>query len=342
MSKPRLNMLILTIFVLFSASCSQQKIILSGVIHNRTDHSSELLEAKLLRDNETKSGRRYKNSAVGPDGSFQMKIKPERSYILEISGDEGYGRVFLPAECLGEKIDISYPVKETIVIFHTNDRHFDFNHEDELVRTIEEARARYNDVFLFEAGDIFVRHASRWTVNDGQPNDTAWYGERALQLVQKMNDLGYDVMTLGNHELAYIKDYTRQALDAARFPILAANMQINTDKLPQPKPFTILNTSTGNHITVLGLSYDNSKRNGVKELDLNETVNKYLPSKNSAAINLVLSHIGLEKDLLLASSFPQFDAIIGGHSHSLLEIPILENSVLIAQAGGNPHTMSDK
>ena len=132
-----------------------------------------LLEAKLLRDNETKSGRRYKNSAVGPDGSFQMKIKPERSYILEISGDEGYGRVFLPAECLGEKVDISYPVKETIVIFHTNDRHFDFNHEDELVRTIEEARARYNDVFLFEAGDIFVRHASRWTVNDGQPNDTA-------------------------------------------------------------------------------------------------------------------------------------------------------------------------
>lgn len=342
MSKPRLNMLVLTIFVLFSASCSQQKIILSGVIHNRTDHSSELLEAKLLRDNETKSGRRYKNSAVGPDGSFQMKIKPERSYILEISGDEGYGRVFLPAECLGEKIDISYPVKETIVIFHTNDRHFDFNHEDELVRTIEEARARYNDVFLFEAGDIFVRHASRWTVNDGQPNDTAWYGERALQLVQKMNDLGYDVMTLGNHELAYIKNYTRQALDAARFPILAANMQINTDKLPQPKPFTILNTSTGNHITVLGLSYDNSKRNGVKELDLNETVNKYLPSKNSAAINLVLSHIGLEKDLLLAGSFPQFDAIIGGHSHSLLEIPILENSVLIAQAGGNPHTMSDK
>ena len=95
MSKPRLNMLILTIFVLFSASCSQQKIILSGVVHNRTDHSSELLEAKLLRDNETKSGRRYKNSAVGPDGSFQMKIKPERSYILEISGDEGYGRVFL-------------------------------------------------------------------------------------------------------------------------------------------------------------------------------------------------------------------------------------------------------
>lgn len=342
MSKIKLNLLFLVTIVLFTASCSQQKIILSGIVHNKTDHSPELLEAKLLRDSKIKTGRQYKQSAVQPDGSFQMKVKPERSYILEISGDEGSGRLFLPSERLQERVDISYPVKETIVIFHTNDRHFDFNHEAELVKAIEEARAGYDDVFLFEAGDIFVRHANRWTINGGEPKDSAWYGERALQLVQKMNALGYDAMTLGNHELAYIKDYTRRALDAAKFPILAANMQISTKNLPQPGSLITLNTSTGYPITVLGLSTDNAKRDGVKELDLNETVNKYLPAENGAAIKLVLSHIGLKKDLLLADTFPQFDAIIGGHSHNLLEVPTIENSVLVAQAGGNPHEMSDE
>ncbi len=343
MNKVKLNWLLFIVFVLFSVSCSQQKIILSGIVSNKTDNTPEILEAKLLRDNETKPGRQYKHSAIQPDGSFHMKVKPDRSYILEISGSEGSGRVFLPAERLLKKVAINYPVKDTIIIFHTNDRHFDFNQGDELAGTIEEARAKYDDVFLFEAGDVFVRHANRWTVNNSQPKDTAWYGERAMEIIQKMNALGYDAMTFGNHEFAYIKDYTRQALDAARFPVMAANMEVSTDKLPQPKPFTVLNTSAGYKISVLGLSTDNAKRDGVKQLDLNETVEKYLPSiNNGAALNLVLSHMGYKNDLLLAGSFPQFDAIIGGHSHTLLEVPTYENSVLVAQAGGNPHEVSDK
>ncbi|WP_372950828.1 glycerophosphodiester phosphodiesterase family protein [Mariniphaga sp.] len=341
MNKKGLNLWILAAALLVSSACFQQKVLVTGHVYNKTDNQAEGLEVKLHRDKEIKPNRQYRRTAVQPNGLFQMKVRPDRSYILEISGEQGSGRIFLPAESLPEKIDLTYPVTEKIVILHTNDRHFDLNHEEELAKKLEEIRAKYDDVFLFEAGDVFVRHAHRWVVNDSLAKDTAWYGQRALQMIQKMNELGYDAMTLGNHELAYINKYTLNALEAVQFPALAANMEISTCKLPQPEPFTVLNTSTRRRIAVLGLATDNTGREGVKELDLAETVDKYKTLKDFSDVYLVLSHLGLRKDSLLAWEFPMFDAIIGGHSHDLLEDAVIENSVLIAHAGGNPHFVSD-
>lgn len=48
---------------------------------------------------------------------------------------------------------------------------------------------------------------------------------------------------------------------------------------------------------------------------------------------VVLSHLGLREDRLLAQALPEIDVIIGGHSHSLLESGENVNGVLIAQAG---------
>lgn len=342
MNKKGLNLWLLLTFLLFSSACIEQKVLVTGHVYNKTDNQAEGLEVKLHRDKEIKPNRQYKRTVVQSDGTFQMKAKPNRSYILEINGEQGSGRVFLPAESLQEEVEVTYPVTEKIVILHTNDRHFDLNHEDELAAKIEKIRANYDDVFLFEAGDIFVRHAHRWVVNDGLAKDTAWYGERALQMIHSMNELEYDVMTLGNHELAYMNDYTRIALEAARFPVLAANIEISTGKLPQPDPFIVLNTSTKRRIAILGLATDNTFRDGVQELDFAETAGKYISLKDFSDVFLVLSHLGLRKDILFAEEFPVFDAIIGGHSHDLLEEAIIKNSVLIAHAGGNPHFVSDE
>lgn len=341
MNKKGLNLWLLLTVLLVSTACIEQKITVSGNVNNIAGNAEEKLSVKLHRDKEINPNRHYKRTAVQPDGSFQVKAKSGRSYILEIIGEQGSGRIFLPAESVLEKVDITYPVTEKIVILHTNDRHFDLNFQDEFARKLEEFRAKYDDIFLFEAGDVFVRHAHRWIVNDSLKKDTAWYGERAMQMVQKMNELGYDVMTLGNHELAYISDYTRNALEEAQFPVLAANIGISTGKLPQPEPFTMLNTSTKRRIAVLGLATDNAGREGVKVFDLAETVDKYKSLKNFSDVYLVLSHLGLAKDYLLAEEYPIFDAIIGGHSHDLLNEAVVQNSVLVAHAGGNPHFVSD-
>ena len=342
MHKKDFNLWFLVALLLVSYACSEQKIIVKGNVNNITGDKEESLEIKLHLNGEITPNRYYKRASVRSDGSFQMKAKSGHSYVLEISGKEGSGRLFLPAGNLSEKVEITYPVTERIVILHTNDRHFDLNMQDEFAQKVEEIRTRYDDVYLFEAGDVFVRHAHRWIVNDSLIKDTAWYRQHALSMIREMNKLGYDVMTLGNHELGYINDYTRHALAAAHFPVLAANMHITTDRLPQPEPFIILNTSTNRRIAVLGLATDNTRREGIKELDLAMTIDKYKSLKDFSDVFLVLSHLGLPRDLRLAEDFPFFDAIIGGHTHHLLKEPVIKNSVLVAHAGGNPHFISDE
>ena len=48
---------------------------------------------------------------------------------------------------------------------------------------------------------------------------------------------------------------------------------------------------------------------------------------------LILSHIGLNQDKLIANEIPNIDIIIGGHSHSALKECVVENGTLICQAG---------
>lgn len=333
-------LLLFTLLLFISSACVNQKVVLTALVKNEANEPAKGLKSKLQNKDKFQTAGHFKRAATKENGLLKLKVKPDQSYILEIKGDQGAGRIFLPPEKFSDTIRITYPVTEKIAFLHNNDLHFDLNHLKEFTQKVEEIRAKYDDVYLFNAGDIFVRHPNRW-IDNGTLKDTAWYAERAKFMIDKMNELGFDLMTLGNHEMAYIGNHTRVALEEAHFPLLAANFEIATDKLPPLAPYSIFETSTLRHITVLGLSYDNTKKEGVLELDLNETINKYMPLKDDADAFLLLSHRGLMGDKALAERFPQFDAIIGGHSHDLLEKAMFINSVLITQAGGNPHVVSD-
>lgn len=297
-----------------------------------------------------------------PDGTFEFRVPEGQSYILELKGDRGSGRVFIPSRedeigdnQLSEKtfsqvslnhylpgnLEITYPVKETIVILHTNDHHFTINNLKELTSVITEIRNKYENVFLFSAGDIFVRHPMRWIINGTLMRNPEWFGERTMLMITTMNELGYDVMTLGNHELDYREPYSHNALEASQFPLLAANYDITTDKLPEIDDYIILRTSTGRKVAVLGLTTGGGKE-GIKERGLNSTVKQHISLRDSAEVFVALTHIGLKRDYVLAGDFPEIDVIVGGHSHDLLETAVLSNSVLIAHAGGNPHFVSDQ
>jgi 2',3'-cyclic-nucleotide 2'-phosphodiesterase (5'-nucleotidase family) len=54
-----------------------------------------------------------------------------------------------------------------------------------------------------------------------------WYREQAIHIIDIMNRIGYDAMTLGNHELAPVGLHTREALELAQFPLLASNVEID-------------------------------------------------------------------------------------------------------------------
>jgi 2',3'-cyclic-nucleotide 2'-phosphodiesterase (5'-nucleotidase family) len=321
-------------------SSSQGTSSISGTVSGRDDQPLENLQLLLYPG----SGQGYPADTfyTSSAGKFGFTLADDRSYILEIKGDQGAGRVYIPSgegKPNAKNLEITYPVRETIVILHTNDLHFTLNKTEELAGAIASIRQKYDDVFLFDAGDIFVRHPMRWIVNGRLMRDPVWYGERALLMVSTMNDLGYDLMTPGNHDLAYHEPHTRIALEAATFPLLAANMEITTAALPNFDDFAMLNTSTGRKVAVLGLTTGNAE--GVREMGVRETVHRHLYLVDSSDVFMALSHLGLRRDRLLAEDFPQFDVIIGGHSHDLLREGLTVNSVLIAQAGGNPHFVSD-
>ncbi len=272
--------------------------------------------------------------------AFISAVRPP--YLLKIEGSEGSGRVWFPALTPAAEKNISYPVTEKIVILHTNDQHFTHNKPDELKATLEEIRNSYDDVFLFSAGDIFVRHPLRWIVNGRLMRDQGWFGERSAFMINSMNELGYDLMTPGNHEFDYREPYTRQALDLADFPLIGANVEIFTDAFPPLHRYAILKTTTWRDMAVLGLTTVSGNKEGISENNILETVTNYISLRDSADLLVALTHIGLRRDRELAEAFSQFDLIVGGHSHDRLEEGEMINSVLIVHAGGNPHIVSDR
>ncbi|MBM4029494.1 MAG: hypothetical protein FJ280_29470, partial [Planctomycetes bacterium] len=130
------------------------------------------------------------------------------------------------------------PARTTVVLLHDNDMHFNFNPCEAFAAKIEEVRRRYDNVFLLNAGDVFIRYPERWT--DPRPQ---YYAAQSQAMIAAMNSFGYDAMTLGNHDLDYVDRLTRAALDQARFALLGANIEVTTEHLPQLKPFTVLKTA---------------------------------------------------------------------------------------------------
>lgn len=275
-----------------------------------------------------------------PLGVFYIETHGDQSFVLKINGEKGAGRVYVDPAVVSDTLHVSYPVTETIVFLHTNDQHFDLNLLEELTEKIAEVRNTYDDVYLLDAGDIFVRHPHRWIEDGISMEDPQWYLERALKMVRAMNELQYDAMTPGNHEFDYVETHTMEALSEATFPLLAANVEVTTDRFPPVEPYAVFKTTTGRSISILGLSVVSAEKEGILQRDILETAGQYMHLREAADVFLALTHIGLENDAALAEAYPQLDLIIGGHSHHYIEEAVFVGDVLIAQAGGNRHEVS--
>ncbi len=274
-------------------------------------------------------GNRAKLAVATTDtgGRFRLEAENAKFELLTLEGTAGTGRVRVDPGSDAE-LSIAYPVRTTIVFLHDNDLHFNFNQADRFEAEVTRIRSENHNVFLFNSGDMFIRHRYCWN----EPVD-AFYIEHSHAIIDRLNALGYVVATLGNHELDYIGGLTKAALERAKFPLLAANIDITTDQLPIPKPFITLTTDNDIDIAVVGLSVC-VKKEGVAMRSPTKTFAALRPQIDKATICLALTHIGFPNDIKLALTAPDIDVIIGAHSHTLLREAIITNGVLIAQAGG--------
>ena len=238
-----------------------------------------------------------------------------------------------------------------LVILHTNDTHSQI----EVVRSgkgigkggvhqraefFAKIKAENENVLILDAGDY----------NQGTPYFTVFKGDLEVQV---MNELGYEVVTLGNHEFDNGLDELARRLRNAKYTTVCANYDFTDTPLKDIiKPYVVIERG-GLKIGIFGITTDLktlvAKQNikGMVYKDAYQVTDATaLKLRNELGCDLViaLTHIGYSgypdqlSDINLAQKTENVDIIIGGHSHTFLKSEkIYKNragkDVLIVQAG---------
>ena len=170
------------------------------------------------------------------------------------------------------------------------------------------------NVFLVQAGD--VNEGPLFFYFHGKPEMTG------------LNALGTDVGTLGNHEFDLGKEIFFEATGYAEFPIVVSNLRFK-DGTPAPFPEYVIKTAAnGMKVAFFGLvtpalayttkGSDDFRAGQDLPAEAERMVN-ILSSKEKPDIVVLLSHCGIEADRLIAKNTAGIHAIVGGHSHTLME-----------------------
>ncbi|MBI4863597.1 MAG: bifunctional metallophosphatase/5'-nucleotidase [Candidatus Riflebacteria bacterium] len=210
------------------------------------------------------------------------------------------------------------------VIAYLSDLHWNFLIYPRIVHSLAEHRARFPQLLYFDIGDTLS------DVMDGRP------------LLEMMNLARVDGWVLGNHDFDYGLPYLMEKVRSADFPAIVSNVQFNGSIVVPCLPYVIHNLK-GFKVGFFGLTtpdypLTHDKPETLEVLDPLATARSMIRTLRGRVDCLILlSHLGFDADCGLASQTRGIDAIIGGHSHTLLEVPEVVNNVLICQAGGEGH-----
>ena len=222
----------------------------------------------------------------------------------------------------------------SLTILHTNDFHARFepinkydsgcSSEDNtegkcfggsarLMSAIRDARARLDNSLLVDGGDQF----------QGTLFYTYYKGKLAAEM---MNLMGYDAMTVGNHEFDDGPEVLRGFMDALEFPILMSNADVSGEPLLADvlKKSTVIEKN-GEKIGLIGLTPQDTDELASPGPNIiftapADAVQAEVDKMTEMGVNkiIVLSHSGYGIDLQLAENTTGVDVIVGGHSNTLL------------------------
>ncbi|GAA5512806.1 trifunctional nucleotide phosphoesterase protein YfkN [Deinococcus carri] len=141
-----------------------------------------------------------------------------------------------------------------------------------------------------------------------------------------MNFQGYQAMAVGNHEFDNGPEALARFAQKARFPLLAANLDVSQEASLKDliKPYAVLNVG-GQKVGLIGavtpdLPLISSPGDRVKMLELMQSLRNSVQALQGQGINkvILLSHLGYTLEQEVARTVPGIDVIVGGHSHTLL------------------------
>ncbi len=249
-------------------------------------------------------------------------------------------------------------------ILHTNDAHgamiphssaIDYHPErenptiggyarlaDAVAEIREEKKKTGEPVLLFSGGDFIGGTAFSWLVPESY----------APELSVKQ-EIGYDAVVIGNHEFDYGAANLADYLLKAGYPqahehtaVLGSNFRVPNDHLLQAQNLYLDNhlitLKNGLKVGIFGLmgkdaadvTYDHAP---VEFTDQHEAAERMVAELEGqgAQVIVALTHSGVDEDLALARDVSGIDVIVGGHCHTALQEPLVENDTIIVQAGAH-------
>lgn len=177
----------------------------------------------------------------------------------------------------------------------------------------DQITAEGGNVIVLDAGDQF----------QGSLMYTTYKGTVEAEF---MEAIGFDVMAVGNHEFDDGPIKLAEFVDLVSFPVISGNLDLTGEDMLRDK--------VGNSV-VLEVG---GERIGIVSALATDTVETSSPGPNVVFQNeiealaqdvaeleadgvtkiIALTHVGLPKDLAIAEAVEGIDAVVGGHSHTLL------------------------
>jgi 2',3'-cyclic-nucleotide 2'-phosphodiesterase (5'-nucleotidase family) len=258
---------------------------------------------KAERRHDNKHGRHDHNNSHDAQSSTSASSEPVQSF------EEQTAKSRPPAE--GQK---------EITIISTNDLHGYLKNMPEVAGIIHKLKAENPNAVVVDCGDVAYNPSF---------SDKHHYEP----MTEIMNEIGYNVVTLGNHEFQWgqptlEKEYL-QKMDA---DVVCANVKDKKthDSIPGTQPYVIKDVD-GVKVGFVGVvtpkmatSAHPSVGGDVEKLNVESTLQKVVPEmkQKGAEVVVVLSHYGYVRDDDVARQIDGLDVIISGHDHQFTEHPL--------------------
>lgn len=208
-----------------------------------------------------------------------------------------------------------------LTIMHTNDVHAEheavFDGGGGAARqatVVNQIRAEVENSLLLDGGDRFT----------GTLFHIQWRGQDSAQI---MNMIGYDAMTLGNHEFDNGDEILAAFIDALEFPVVTANVDFSQSPVLADKvqPYVVLEVGE-EQIGIIGLVTPETEilSSPGPELvfnnDLIGVTQSLVDELTEQGVNkiVLLTHIGYDADVMVAQGVSGVDVVVGGHTNTFL------------------------
>ncbi|WP_126978355.1 bifunctional metallophosphatase/5'-nucleotidase [Frigidibacter oleivorans] len=177
----------------------------------------------------------------------------------------------------------------------------------------DQLTAAGENVIVLDAGDQY----------QGSLYYSTYKGELVAEL---MNAVGFDAMALGNHEFDDGPNGTLELLDNVDFPVTSGNLDLSRSaELKGKVQDTVVLDVGGEKIGIVSALATDTVETASPgpnvifqdEIDSLTADAERLAGEGVDKI-IALTHVGYVKDQEIAAAVPGLDAVVGGHSHTLL------------------------